>query len=157
MGNDNMWSSSKDVSAKEYETRYGEKRTGRRITTPAGVVYAVKQAATSEYKIWRMDQLLGSVRKSTRPTCWIASLPDGKHSTTENELKWCVEHLQMAIPVSSSITDIATKHYAEKLVRKYGAEVARDATIGPARKAVEQFIDVHCPECSLSQAKGITP
>lgn len=157
MGNDNMWSSNKDVSAKEYETRHGEKRTGRRITTPAGVVSAVKQTVTGEYKIWRMDQLLGSVRKSTRPTCWIASLPDGKHLITQSELKWCVECLQMATPVSGSITDIATKYYAEELVRKRGAEGARDATIGPARKAVEQFVDVHCPECSLSQAKGMTP
>lgn len=136
----NGWGDNSQISAKEYEALHGEKRTGKRVVTPAGVAYAVKNTRTGFYSIWRMDQLLGTVMKHTRPTCWVASSPDGKHLTTDSNMKWCVEQMQMAIPVSSTITDTATKQYAEQLVKKHGAEEAMVMTCGPARDAVVRFL-----------------
>lgn len=141
------WGEHANLSAAEYEARYGEKRTARRIVTPAGVAFAVKQT-NGEHKVWRMDQLLGTVMKHSRPTCWVACLPGGKHLTTESNLKWCVERMQMATPVSGTIEDIATKQYVEQLIKKYGAVEAKDMTYGPARDVFNRIVDAsdHVPE-----------
>lgn len=128
----------RDVSAAEYERIHGEKRVARRVETSAGVAFATKQLS-GEYKIYRVDQLIGTIAKHGR--CFVVRLPDGNHLTTDSIMKWCIERLQMATPVYQGglCDDANTRQYVEQLLKKHGYEAAYHMTDGPARKMLGQL------------------
>ncbi len=128
------------MSAAEYERIHGEKRVSRRVETRAGVAFAIKQLS-GEYKIYRVDQLIGTIAK--HGGYFVARLPDGSHLTTDSVMKWCVERLQIATPVYQGglSDDVNTRQYAEQLLKKHGYEAAYRMTDGPARKMLGQLPD----------------